>query len=311
MNAPDLSVRLGPLRLRNPVLTASGTCGFGREIAPFLPLSSLGALVTKGITLEPRAGNPPPRVTETPAGMLNAVGLQNPGVEAFLRDELPWLREQDVPVIVNISGRSVDEYARLAERLDGAAGVAALEINISCPNVREGGAAFGARPEPAAAVTAAVRKATTLPVIVKLSPNAADISAVAAAAAAAGADILSLINTLVGMEIDIRARRPVLANITGGLSGPAVRPVALRMVWEVRRAVRLPLIGMGGVASAEDAIAFMLAGAGAVAVGTAAMRDPGLYQAVAEGIRKYLVEGNFPSAGDIVGLANSGADSLM
>ena len=307
MNEPDLAVILGPLRLRNPVLTASGTAGFGREIAQFQPLCRLGALVTKGLTLEPRQGNPPPRVTETPAGMLNSVGLQNPGLEAFLAEELPWLREQDVPVIVNISGRTVDEYARLAAGLDRAAGVAALEINISCPNVKEGSLIFGNDPRQAAAVTRAVRAATRLPLIVKLSPNAGSITAVAEAAVEAGADILSLINTLTGMEIDIRARRPVLANLTGGLSGPAIRPVALRMVWEVYRAVKTPLIGMGGIASAREAIAFMLAGASAIAIGTAGLVDPGVYQAVAEGIRTYLVEEKFSSVGEIVGLAHRDA----
>lgn len=301
---PDLSVSLGPLRLRNPVLTASGTCGFGREIAPFFPLSGLGALVTKNVTLEPRAGNPPPRVTETPAGMLNAVGLQNPGVDAFLRAELPWLREQDVPVIVNISGRTVDEYAAVAARLDGEPGIAALEINISCPNVKEGCLIFGSDPRQAAAVTAAVRAVTKLPLIVKLSPNVGSIVAVAEAVAGAGADIISLINTLTGMEIDIRAKRPILANLTGGLSGPAVRPVALRMVWEVYEAVRLPLIGMGGIAGPEDAVAFLLAGAGAVAVGTAALADPGVYGPILEGIRSYLVEEKFSSVGEIIGLAH-------
>ncbi len=304
---PDLAVTLGPLYLRNPILTASGTAGFGREIGQFQPLSGLGALVTKGLTLEPRQGNPPPRVTETPSGMLNSVGLQNPGLEAFLAEELPWLREQDVPVIVNISGRTLDEYARLAAKLDGIVGVAALEINISCPNVKEGCLIFGSDPRQAAAVTRAVRAATRLPLIVKLSPNAGSITAVAEAAVEAGADILSLINTLTGMEIDIRSRRPVLANLTGGLSGPAIRPVALRMVWEVYRAVKAPLIGMGGIASAREAIAFMLAGASAIAIGTAALVDPGVYQAVAEGIRTYLVEEKFSSVGEIVGLANRDA----
>jgi len=292
--------------LRNPVLTASGTAGFGRELAQFLPLENLGALVTKGLTLEPRAGNPPPRVVETPAGMLNAVGLQNPGLEAFLRDELPWLRRAGVPVIVNINGRTAAEYARLAAGLASAPGIAALELNISCPNVRQGGIVFGSDPAQAAAVTRAVRSEAALPLIVKLSPNVTDIVAVAAAVAEAGADIISLINTLVGMEIDVRARRPTLANLTGGLSGPAVRPIALRMVWEVHRAVPLPLIGMGGIASARDAIAFMLAGASAVALGTAALVEPGICQAVVEGIRSYLVEEKFPSVAEIIGLAHHG-----
>lgn len=236
--------------------------------------------------------------------MLNAVGLQNPGVEAFLRDELPWLRRQDVPVVVNINGRTPAEYAALAARLSGVPGLAALEINISCPNVREGGAAFGADPGTAAAVTRAVRAETPLPLIVKLTPNVTDITAVARAVAEAGADILSLINTLLGMEIDLRTRRPVLANLTGGLSGPAARPIALRMIWEVYRAVKIPIIGMGGIASARDALAFILAGATAVAIGTAGLVDPGVYRQVVDGIGEYLAKEGLPSVGALVGLAH-------
>ena len=301
---PDLSVELGPLKLRNPVMTASGTAGFGREIAAFCPLDGLGALVTKGVTLEPRQGNPPPRLAETPAGMLNAVGLQNPGLEAFLSEELPWLAGQDVPVFVNINGRTVEEYARLAARLDSVPGLAGLEVNFSCPNVKEGGIAFGADPGLAAAVTGAVRAATGLPLIVKLTPNVRDIAEVAAAVAGAGADAVSLINTLVGLDIDLRARRPLLANITGGLSGPAVKPVALRMVWEVYRAVEVPIIGMGGIASAGDALAFILAGATAVAIGTAALVDPGIYRQVVEGLEGYLAGEGFSSVRALIGLAH-------
>ncbi|MGQ9779536.1 MAG: dihydroorotate dehydrogenase [Bacillota bacterium] len=304
MSWPDLSVQLGPLRLRNPVLTASGTAGFGRELAAFFPLRELGAFVTKGITLEPRPGNPPLRLAETPAGLLNAVGLENPGLEVFLAEELPWLRDQDVPVIVNINGRTVEEYALLAARLDGVPGIAGLELNISCPNVKEGGLAFGADPRLAAEVTAAVREATGLPLIVKLTPNVRDIAEVAAAVAAAGADAVSLINTLLGMEIDPYARRPVLANLTGGLSGPAVRPIALRMVWEVYRAVKIPIIGMGGIASARDALAFIMAGAGAVAIGTAGLVDPGIYRKVIEGVAGYLLAEGLPSVGALVGVAH-------
>lgn len=309
MSGPDLTVQLGPLRLRNPILTASGTAGFGREMAAFFPLRELGGFVTKGITLEPRPGNPPPRLAETPAGLLNSVGLENPGLETFLAEELPWLRDQDVPVIVNINGRTIEEYSLLAARLDAAPGVAGIEVNISCPNVKEGGIAFGADPRLAAAVTRAVRAATRLPLIVKLSPNVADITAVARAVAAEGADALSLINTLLGMEIDLERRRPVLANITGGLSGPAVRPVALRMVWEVYRAVEIPIVGMGGIASARDVLAFIMAGASAVAIGTAGLADPSIYRAVGEGIRSYLVEENLSSVGEIIGLAHRGAHS--
>ena len=304
MSVPDLTAKLGPLRLRNPVLAASGTAGFGRELAAFFPLRDLGAFVTKGITLEPRPGNPPPRLAETPAGLLNAVGLENPGVEAFLAEELPWLKDQDVPVIVNINGRTVEEYAALAARLDGVPGVAGLELNISCPNVKEGGLAFGADPRLAAEVTAAVREATRLPLIVKLTPNVRDIAEIAADVAAAGADAVSLINTLLGMEIDPYARRPVLANITGGLSGPAVRPIALRMVFEVYRAVAIPIVGMGGISSARDALAFIMAGASAVAVGTAGMVDPGVYGKVVEGIRDYLVGEGLASVAELMGAAH-------
>ena len=304
MTDPDLRIGLGALNLRNPVMTASGTSGFGREIEPFCPLDKLGALVTKGLTFEPRQGNPPPRVTETPAGMLNAIGLQNPGAEVFLSEELPWLRERQATVIVNIAGRTVEEYASLAGRLDAAEGLAALELNISCPNVRQGGIAFGAVPELAADVTRAVRLRTKLPLIVKLSPNVRDIVEMACAVVEAGADIISLINTLVGMEIDIRCRRPVLANVTGGLSGPAVRPVALRMVWQVYKAVSVPLIGMGGISSPEDAVAFMLAGASAVAVGTAALVTPGIYLSIIAGLEDYLRGNGFASVREIIGLAH-------
>lgn len=285
---PDLSVRLGPLMLRNPVMAASGCCGFGQELAEWIPLSALGALVVKGTTLRPRRGNPPPRVWETPAGMLNAIGLQNDGVEDLVGRKLPWLREQDVPIIVNIAGETVGEFAELARILDRAPGVAALELNVSCPNVRAGGMQFGVCATGVAEVTSAVREATRLPVITKLSPNVTDIVEMARAAVEAGADALSLINTLLGMAIDPETRRPRLANITGGLSGPAVRPVAVRMVWQVARAVHVPIIGLGGISRAEHALEFIIAGASAVCIGTGLFADPQCPIAVVDGLRDYM-----------------------
>lgn len=285
---PDLAVTLAGLTLKNPVMPAAGTFGFGEEYAPYFDLSRLGAIVVKSVSLEPIAGNRPPRVTETPAGMLNAIGWQNPGLEAFLSEKLPFLRGFDLPVIVNLAAYSVNEYAELARRLDGAAGVHALELNISCPNVHAGGAAFGTCPELAAGVTRAVRRRCALPLIVKLSPNVTDIAAVAAAVERAGADAVSLINTLTGLAVDLEKRRPVLGNVTGGLSGPAVKPVALHLVWRVARAVKIPIIGMGGITSWQDALEFILAGATAVAVGTANFRDPLAMPKIIDGLEQYL-----------------------
>ena len=283
---PDLSVEIASLALKNPIMSASGTFGYGTEYAPYLDLSKLGAIVTKAVTLEPREGNPPPRVRETPAGMLNAIGLQNPGAAVFIREKLPQLREFGVPVIVNISGRSVEEFARLAETLS-VPGVDALEVNISCPNVEHEGMTFGVDCEITGRLTEAVRASTDLPVIVKLSPNVTDIRAIARAAAGGGADALSLINTLLGMSIDVERRRPHLGNVTGGLSGPAIRPVAVCMVYQVARAVDLPLIGMGGVMSASDALELILAGATGVAVGTANFVEPATIEQVIRGLNDY------------------------
>ena len=253
-STPDLHVQIGTLKLDNPVMTASGTFGYGAEFAGLLDLSRLGAIIVKGISLKPRAGNPPPRIVETACGMLNAIGLENVGLERFLVEKMPYLRQCGTRVIVNILGDTVAEYAQLAGRLAGVAGVDALEVNISCPNVDKGGVAFGAVPEMAAAVVRAVKEHAGQPVIVKLSPNVTDVALMARAVEDAGADAVSLINTLIGMAIDIHARRPKLANRTGGLSGPAVKPVALRMVWQVAQAVRIPVIGIGGIATAEDAL---------------------------------------------------------
>ncbi len=282
-----LQVTLAGLPLRNPVMTASGTFGYGREYNDLVDLSRLGAIVVKGVSLTPWAGNPPPRVAETPAGMLNAIGLQNAGVEHFIECDLPWLAARGPAVIVNIAGKTVEEYAGVAGRLDSAAGVAALEVNISCPNIKEGGLSFGTDPGAAAAVVAAVRAATRLPVIAKLSPNVTDITVMARAVAAAGADAISLINTLLGMAIDVERRRPLLGNIMGGLSGPAIRPVAVRMVWQVYEEVQVPIIGMGGIMCTRDALEFILAGASAVAIGTATFRHPETALEIVTGLENY------------------------
>ncbi len=269
----DLAVRLCGIRLKNPVIAASGTFGFGREYHQLYDIGQLGGISVKGLTLEKRQGNPPHRMAETASGMLNAVGLQNPGVDAFIQEDLPWLLERRVAVIANIAGASIDEYVRMAEKL-APTGVHMLEMNISCPNVKEGGVAFGVKPESVYAVTRAVKKVAAQPLIVKLSPNVADIAANAQAAESAGADCISLINTLTGIAVDAQKRRMVLANNVGGLSGPAVKPVALRMVWQASRAVSIPVIGMGGIMTGEDAAEFMLCGAQAVMVGTANFTDP-------------------------------------
>jgi len=300
-SAPDLRVQLGPLALANPVLTASGTFGYGEEFSSLVRLERLGALVTKGISLVPRAGNPPPRVVETACGMLNAIGLENVGLARFVAEKMPFLRRCGTGVIVNILGDSIEDYARLAEGLSGVAGIDALEVNISCPNVKQGGVAFGTDPAMAAAVTRAVRRAGCLPLIVKLSPNVTDIVTVARAVADEGADAVSLINTLLGMAIDIRSRRPRLGNVLGGLSGPAIKPVALRMVWQVAREVPVPVIGIGGISSAEDAIEFLLAGATAVQVGTANFVHPGTAEEIIDGIAAYLAAQGETAVRDIVG----------
>jgi dihydroorotate dehydrogenase (NAD+) catalytic subunit len=295
-------VALGPLTLRTPVIVASGTFGYGREYEGLLDLSRVGAVATKGITLEARPGNPPPRICETPSGMLNAIGLENPGVEAFVAEKLPWLVERGVPVIANISGSTVADYAALGGRLTGCKGVAALEVNISCPNVEHGGMEFGREPDATRAVIHAVREATSLPVIAKLSPNVTSIVDIARAAVSGGADVLSLINTLLGMAIDIERRRPRIGRGTAGLSGPAIRPVAVRMVWEVHQALpEVPLIGMGGIMTGADAVEFLLAGASAVAVGTASFVNPNAANTVLDGILHYARRAGVARVGDLVG----------
>ncbi len=300
----DLEVNIGGIRMKNPVATASGTFGFGPEYAPYIDLNLLGAIVVKGTTLEPRLGNPTPRLVETSAGILNAIGLQNPGVERFIGENLPYLAGFDVPVIVNISGDTIEDYALLAGKLSRAGGVAALEVNISCPNVKKGGMQFGSDPAMAAEVTRAVKQNTNLPVVVKLSPNVTSIVAVAEKVAEAGANAISLINTLLGMAIDIKTMRPLMGNVMGGLSGPAIKPVAVRMVWQVYREVRLPIIGIGGIMTADDAIEFILAGATAVAVGTANFVNPRATMDVLEGIEKYMVEKRVQNIYELVGAAH-------
>jgi dihydroorotate dehydrogenase (NAD+) catalytic subunit len=301
MKKPDLSVEIAGIKMRNPVMTASGTFGYGEEFSSYLNLESLGAIVTKGLSLAPRAGNPMPRIVETPGGMLNAIGLQNVGIDAFIEKKIPFLRTVNTPVIVNFFGNTVDEYAELAARLDLVPEVAAVEINISCPNVKQGGIAFGADPQAAFTVVKAVREMTIKPLIVKLSPNVTDIVEMAQACADADADALSLINTLTGMAIDLAKRKPVLANVTGGLSGPAIKPVALRMVWQVSRAVKLPIIGIGGITSATDALEFMLAGATSVQIGTANFISPGIAQKIVQDMERYLVENGIKDVKELIG----------
>ena len=298
---PDLQVSLGPLKLKNPVLTASGTFGYGQEFSSVVDLNLLGGIVVKGLSLKPRAGNPPPRIVETPCGMLNAIGLANIGVEAFLEEKLPWLRGLDTPVIVNIYGHTIDEYGALAARLKGVEGISALEVNISCPNVEQGGMAFGTDPDISARVTEQVLEKGDRPVIVKLSPNVTDIKAVARAVEKAGADGVSLINTITGMAIDIERRLPRLANICGGLSGPAIRPVALYMVYQVVKTVSIPVIGIGGIMDYRDALEFLLAGARAVQVGTANFVNPRAGLDIIEGLREFCQEQGIGAVDEIIG----------
>jgi dihydroorotate dehydrogenase (NAD+) catalytic subunit len=305
---PDLTVQLSPenkkdLLLSNPAMTASGTFGYGTEYAELFDIQKLGAIVCKGTTLEPWGGNPQPRLVETAAGVINSIGLQNIGVSAVIREKAPVWAGWRVPVIVNIAGDTVEEYGKLAKALDGVAGVSGIEVNVSCPNVNAGGAAFGADPITAAAVTAAVRAATSLPVIVKLTPNAWDIRGVAMAVVEAGADTVSLINSVKGMAIDTRTRRPTLGNITGGLSGPAIKPLALALVYEVAGAIDAPVIGCGGIATAGDALEFIMAGASAVQVGSATFRNPRAALDVLEGIVSFMEKEGIKNLGEIRGAA--------
>ncbi len=297
----DLRTNIGALELKNPVLTASGTFGYGEEFADFIDLNKLGGYIIKGTTLNPREGNPYPRMAETPSGMLNCVGLQNKGVQYLVDNIYPRIKDIDSNLIVNLSGSTVEDYAKAAEILDTLDGVKAVELNISCPNVKHGGMAFGTTTEGASQVVSAVRKAYSKTLIVKLSPNVTSISDIAKAVEASGADSVSLINTLMGMAIDAEKRKPLLSMVTGGLSGPCVKPVALRCVWQVKKAVNIPVIGLGGIMNATDAIEFMLAGADAIEIGTANFIDPSTTIKVIEGINEYLDRHNFKSVKEIVG----------
>jgi len=283
-----LQVTLGNITLKNPIMPASGCFGYGREYAQLYDLNQLGAVVVKATTLEERIGNPTPRIAETPSGMLNAIGLQNPGVDAVIKTEIPWLTQFDTPIIVNVAGSMTEDYVEVAQKLSAVPDVAMLELNISCPNVKQGGIAFGTDPKVAHALTKAVKKVSKVPVYVKLSPNVTDIVEMAYAVADAGADGLSMINTLLGMRFDLKTRKPILANQTGGLSGPAIKPVALRMIYEVHKHVSLPIIGMGGISTAEDVAEFFLAGASAVAVGTANFVDPYVMPTIIQDLERVL-----------------------
>lgn len=300
MSSERLAVEIAGIKMNTPVMGASGTFGFGMEYQDFLDLHEVGAVFSKGITPQPRAGNPGVRIAETPSAMLNSIGLENPGLEVFKRDILPQAAQLPTAFIVNISAGTVEEYGEMAAALD-VDGVDGLEVNISCPNVNEGGIVFGTDPKAAAAVTASVKKHTHKPVIVKLSPNVTSIATMAQAVEAAGADGISLINTIMGMAIDIRRRRPLLGNITGGMSGPAVKPIALRMVWQAAQAVRIPVIGLGGITSAEDAIEFLLAGASGVQVGAQNFQDPGVIAKITQGLDEYLAQNGLQHVSELVG----------
>jgi len=299
--APDLFITIAGIRMKNPVMTASGTFGYGKEFADLLDLNQLGALITKGISLDPMPGNPPPRICETPSGMLNAIGLQNVGVKGFIQDKLPFLSKLRIPVIVNILGHSVREYQEVATHLNDQPGISALEVNISCPNVAQGGMAFGAQPRTAFKVISKVRQATRLPLVAKLTPQVTDIAVIAKAVEEAGADAVSLINTIPAMAVDIDTRRSKLGRIKGGLSGPAVKPVALRLVYQVVQYVSIPVIGIGGIRTAEDALEFLMVGAKAVQIGTANFIRPTTVLEVIEGIKKYLINKKIPRVTDWIG----------
>lgn len=296
----DLSVRVAGVDFANPLIAASGTFGFGREYGEFYPLSALGGISCKGITLKRRDGNPPPRIAETPSGILNAVGLQNPGVDAFISDDLPWLKQQNTVIIANIAGNTVEEYCQMAEKLSET-DVDMIELNISCPNVKSGGVQFGTSCESVGNITGEVRRFCKKPLIVKLSPNVTDIASIAQSAEASGADAVSLINTLTGMRIDINSRRPIIRNNTGGLSGAAVFPVAVRMVWQVSNAVNIPVIGMGGISTWEDAVEMLIAGATALQIGTVLFSDPYAPVKITEGLNKYLDDNGIKSVAELTG----------
>ncbi len=303
MNKPDLSVELGSLNLQNPLITASGTCGFGEEMEDYLDINSLGAITVKGLTLEASTGNSTPRIAETASGLLNAIGLENPGLEGFIEDKLEIIGRYDIPVIVNISGHSIEDFAVMAGRLSPYEEISALEVNVSCPNIAGGGMVFGTDSELLYKVTKGVRENYDGPLVVKLSPNVTDIVEMAEAAAEGGADIISLINTLLGMAIDIQKQEPVLANIFGGLSGPAIKPVALRMVYQVAKEIDLPLIGMGGIMTGEDVLEFILAGASAVGIGTATLVAPTACNRILEEVKEYMIKNDIHKLSELRGKA--------
>lgn len=296
----DLSVKIAGVEFNNPLIAASGTFGFGREYGEFYPLEKLGGISCKGITLKRRDGNPVPRVAETPSGMLNAVGLQNPGVDVFIKEDLPWLKQQNTVVIANIAGNTAEEYCEMAEKLSDKE-IDMIEMNISCPNVKSGGVQFGTSCESVGAITAAVRRHCKKPLIVKLSPNVTDIVSIAKSAEASGADAISMINTLTGMRIDINTRRPIIRNNTGGMSGPAIFPVAVRMVWQVASAVKIPIIGMGGISTWQDAVEMLIAGASALQIGTAFFSDPYAPIKINEGINRFLDENGLKNITELTG----------
>jgi dihydroorotate dehydrogenase (NAD+) catalytic subunit len=302
IRTPDLSVKIGSITLKNPVLVASGTFGFGEEYEDFFDLSRLGAIITKGISLKPMEGNPPPRIFETEGGIINSIGLQNPGFQDFVKDKLPFYKRMKSPLIINFFGNTQKEYIELARRFDGVPEISGLEMNISCPNIKKGGIVFGSNPQMAYRLVHKVRKSTKLTLIVKLSPNVTDIALMAKSAEEGGADAVSLVNTFRAMAVNIHTKKPELGNIIGGLSGPAIKPIALRMVWEANQAVKIPIIGMGGIMKAEDAIEFILVGASAVQIGSANLINPRVAIEVIDGIKKYLIENRINRVKKLTGL---------
>jgi len=308
---PDLKVKLDAIELQNPVMSASGTFGYAREFEGLVDLNRLGAIIVKGLSLEPTKGNPPPRIVETPCGMLNAIGLENVGIDVFEKQKLPFLQTLYPPIFANIYGTSIEEYAELSARVDELEAISGVEVNISCPNVKAGGIAFGVDPDSAFSVVKAVRKKTRKHLIVKLSPNVTDITIIARSAEEAGADSLSLINTITGMAIDIETRHPKIANITGGLSGPAIKPVALRMVWQVAQAVKIPVIGIGGIMTAEDALEFLIAGATAVQIGTANFINPRATMDIIDGIENFLAQRKIARVTDIIGTLEANSSKIL
>jgi dihydroorotate dehydrogenase (NAD+) catalytic subunit len=304
---PKMAVDIGGgLIIKNPVMTASGTFGYGEEYAPYCDINRLGAVIVKGVSLEPRAGNPPPRIMETPCGMLNAIGLENPGVKIFIKEKLPFLRQYDIAIIVNVFGETLDEYKQVVEIVSDTEGVNGLEINISCPNVKKGGIVFGTDPDMAYEITKEVKSVTDLPVVVKLTPSVTDICVIAESVQAAGADAISLINTLTGMSVDIEQRTPHLKNVTGGLSGPAIKPIALRMVWQVAKRVTIPVIGVGGITSTRDALEFLIVGARAVQIGTAHFINPHAAVNIIDGMADYFVKHNIKDVNEFIGTLDEG-----